>query len=130
MRNEVKKQQITGFYADVDIPDESYEERSEITTEIDEIEGVAPDYTEDRNRTIYEVHTILDLEGYEDMNAEGEPTGLKLPYIITIDEQANTVLSIRRNYNPEDPDNSRAPNGSTKVPKRQNTEHRRHTIQH
>jgi len=106
-KNEIRKQQLSGFYADVDIPDESYEERSEITTEIDEIEGVAPDYTEDRNRTIYEVHTILDLEGYEDMNAEGEPTGLKLPYIITIDEQANTVLSIRRNYNPEDPDKTK-----------------------
>ena len=106
-KNEIRKQQLSGFYADVDIPDESYEERSEITTEIDEIEGVAPDYTEDRNRTIYEVHTILDLEGYEDIGAEGEPTGLKLPYIVTIDEQANTVLSIRRNYNPEDPDKTK-----------------------
>ena len=106
-KNEIRKQQLSGFYADVDIPDESYEERSEITTEIDEIEGVAPDYTEDRNRTIYEVHTILDIEGYEDMGAEGEPTGLKLPYIVTIDEQANTVLAIRRNYNPEDPDKNK-----------------------
>ena len=106
-KNEIRKQQLSGFYADVDIPDESYEERSEITTEIDEIEGVAPDYTEDRNRTIYEVHTILDIEGYEDMGAEGEPTGLKLPYIVTIDEQANTVLAIRRNYNPEDTDKNK-----------------------
>lgn len=106
-KNEIRKQQLSGFYADVDIPDESYEERSEITTEIDDIEGISPDYTEDRNRTIYEVHTILDLEGYEDIGAEGEPTGLKLPYIVTIDEQANTVLSIRRNYNPEDPDKTK-----------------------
>tara|TARA_R110000744_G_scaffold356005_1_gene462664 strand:- start:669 stop:2612 length:1944 start_codon:yes stop_codon:yes gene_type:complete len=106
-KNEIRKQQLSGFYADVDIPDESYEERSEITTEIDDIEGISPDYTEDRNRTIYEVHTILDIEGYEDMGAEGEPTGLKLPYIVTIDEQANTVLSIRRNYNPEDPDKTK-----------------------
>jgi len=106
-KNEIRKQQLSGFYADVPIPDESYEERSEITTEIDEIEGVAPDYTEDRNRTIYEVHTILDIEGYEDMGAEGEPTGLKLPYIVTIDEQANTVLAIRRNYNPEDTDKNK-----------------------
>jgi len=106
-KNEIRKQQLSGFYADVPIPDESYEERSEITTEIDEIEGVAPDYTEDRNRTIYEVHTILDLEGYEDISIEGEPTGLKLPYIVTIDEQANTVLAIRRNYNPEDQDKNK-----------------------
>tara|TARA_R110000744_G_scaffold44846_1_gene99928 strand:+ start:310 stop:2793 length:2484 start_codon:yes stop_codon:yes gene_type:complete len=106
-KNEIRKQQLSGFYADVDIPDESYEERSEITTEIDEIEGVAPDYTEDRNRTIYEVHTILDIDGYEDLDENNEPTGLKLPYIITIDEQANTVLAIRRNYNPEDPDKNK-----------------------
>jgi hypothetical protein len=101
-RNEVKKQQLTGFYRDVDIPDESYEERDDVQVEKDEIEGVSPDYTENRNRTIYEVHTILDLVGYEDLDAEGEPTGLKLPYIVTIDEQSNKVLSIRRNYNPDD----------------------------
>ena len=101
-RNEVKKQQLSGFYINVDIPEESYESRDEITTEINEIEGISPSYTEDRNRTIYEVHTILDLEGFEDTDQEGEPTGLKLPYIVTIDEQANQVLAIRRNYNPED----------------------------
>ena len=102
-RNEVKKQQLSGFYIDVDIPEESYESRDEITTEIDAIEGVSPSYTEDRNRTIYEVHTILDLEGYEDKDEQGEPTGLKLPYIVTIDEQANQILAIRRNFNPNDP---------------------------
>ena len=101
-RNEVKKQQLSGFYINVDIPEESYESRDEITTEINAIEGISPSYTEDRNRTIYEVHTILDLEGFEDTDQEGEPTGLKLPYIVTIDEQANQVLAIRRNYNPED----------------------------
>ena len=66
-----------------------------------------PNYTEDRNRTIYEVHTILDLKGYEDIGADGEPTGLKLPYIVTIDEQANKVLAIRRNYNPNDTDKNK-----------------------
>ena len=68
---------------------------------------MSPSYTEERNRTIYEVHTILDLEGYEDIDEEGESTGLKLPYIVTIDEQANKVLAIRRNYNPEDPDKNK-----------------------
>jgi len=101
-RNEVKKQQLTGFYADVEIPEESYEERDDVTEEIDEIQGISPSYTEDRNRTIYEIHTILDLEGYEDVDAEGVPTGLKLPYIVTIDKQSSTVLSIRRNFNPQD----------------------------
>jgi len=101
-RNEVKKQQLTGFYADVEIPEESYEDRDDVTEEIDEIQGISPSYTEDRNRTIYEIHTILDLEGYEDVDAEGVPTGLKLPYIVTIDKQSSTVLSIRRNFNPQD----------------------------
>jgi len=106
-RNEIKKQQLSGFYADVDIPEDSYTERDDIKEEIDDIEGVEPNYTEERNRTIYEVHTILDLKGYEDSDENGEPTGLKLPYIVTIDEQANKVLSIRRNFNPNDPDKNK-----------------------
>ena len=106
-RNEIKKQQLSGFYADIEIPDDSYAETDDIQDEIDSIEGVSPSYTEDRNRTIYEVHTILDIEGYEDLDAEGEPTGLKLPYIVTLDEQANKVLAIRRNYSPDDPDKNK-----------------------
>ena len=102
-KNEIRKQQLSGFYSDVEIKDEAYEDRSDITEEIDQIEGMRPDFTEDSNRTIYEVHTILDLEGYEDLDAEGNPTGLKLPYIVTVDEHSNQVLSIRRNYNPNDP---------------------------
>ena len=106
-RNEIKKQQLSGFYADIEIPEDSYSDIDDIQHEIDSIEGVSPSYTEDRNRTIYEVHTILDIEGYEDLDAEGEPTGLKLPYIVTLDEQANKVLAIRRNYSPDDPDKNK-----------------------
>ena len=102
--NEVKKQQITGFYANVDIPETNYgEDTSDIEGAIDEIQGVSPSYKEDRNRTIYEIHTVLDIEGFEDLDACGEPTGLKLPYIITIDENSETVLAIRRNYIEQDP---------------------------
>ena len=102
--NEVKKQQITGFYADVDIPETDYgEDTSDIESTIDEIQGVSPSYKEDRNRTIYEIHTVLEIEGFEDIGANGEPTGLKLPYIITIDENSETVLAIRRNYIEQDP---------------------------
>ena len=106
-RNEIKKQQLSGFYADIEIPDDSYTDTDDVQQEIDNIQGVTPSYTEDRNRTIYEVHTILDIEGYEDLNAEGEPTGLKLPYIVTLDESANEVLAIRRNYSPDDPDKNK-----------------------
>jgi len=102
--NEIKKQQVTGFYADVEINDEDYSENdSDIKTQIDEIQGIEQSYKEDRNRTIYEIHTVLEIEGFEDVDANGEPTGLKLPYIITIDESSETVLSIRRNYLESDP---------------------------
>ena len=102
--NEIKKQQVTGFYADVEISDQDYsEDDSDIKLQIDEIQGIESSYKEDRNRTIYEIHTVLDVEGFEDVGANGEPTGLKLPYIITIDEASETVLSIRRNYLETDP---------------------------
>ena len=102
--NEVKKQQITGFYADVEISDETYDDdESEIDKAIDEIQGIEPSYKEDRNRTVFEIHTVLDIEGFEDLDAEGRPTGLKLPYIVTIDEDSTSVLAIRRNYQETDP---------------------------
>ena len=102
--NEVKKQQISGFYANVEIPENNYtDENSEIEDTIDEIQGISPSYKEDRNRTIYEIHTVLDIEGFEDKDANGMPTGLKLPYIITIDESTETVLAIRRNFIEGDP---------------------------
>ena len=102
--NEVKKQQITGFYADVEISDETYDDdESEIDKAIDEIQGIEPSYKEDRNRTVFEIHTVLDIEGFEDLDADGRPTGLKLPYIVTIDEDSTSVLAIRRNYQETDP---------------------------
>ena len=102
--NEVKKQQLTGFYANVDMPENNYaDDDSDVETTIDEIQGVSPSYKEDRNRVIYEIHTVLDIEGFEDLDAQGNPTGLKLPYIITIDEDTETVLAIRRNYLQQDP---------------------------
>ena len=103
-RNEIKKQQLSGFYADVDIKSSSYDpDDDDVQKEIDEIEGMSPSYAEDRDHTVYEVHTILDLAGFEDVDKDGNPTGLKLPYIVTIDESSQTVLSIRRNYVEGDP---------------------------
>ena len=101
--NEIKKQQLSGFYADVDIGSDSYnEDMSDVEEAIDEIQGISPSYKENRNRTVYEVHTVLDIEGFEDMDQNGNPTGLKLPYIVTIEEDSEKVLSIRRNYLPND----------------------------
>ena len=101
--NEIKKQQLSGFYANVDIGSESYsDDMSDIEEAIDEIQGISPSYKENRNRTVYEVHTVLDIEGFEDVDEQGNPTGLKLPYIVTIEEDSEKVLSIRRNYLPDD----------------------------
>ena len=103
-RNEIKKQQLNGFYADVELKGGSVNYmRSEVEEEIDEIEGMEPSYQENRDYVVFETHTILDIPGFEDLGADGEPTGLKLPYIVTLDEQSQKVLSIRRNYLEQDP---------------------------
>ena len=102
--NEIKKQQLSGFYADVDVSKHGYDStESDVEAEIDKLQGIKAGYAEDRDHTVFEVHTILDLQGFEDSGADGEPTGLKLPYIVTIDEQSEQVLAIRRNYNEGDP---------------------------
>ena len=101
--NEIKKQQVTGFYANVDIGSGSYsEDLDDITEAIDDIQGISPTYKENRNRTVYEVHTVLDIEGFEDLDQQGMPTGLKLPYIVTIEEDSQKILSIRRNFREND----------------------------
>ena len=100
--NEVRKMQISGFYADVDLSDNQNINRDDIGKEIDDIQGVEPDYGEDEQRKLYEIHTVAEIEGFEDVNEMGQPTGLKIPYIITIDDSSQEILSIRRNYVPED----------------------------
>jgi hypothetical protein len=101
--NEVRKMQLSGFYADIELNDSEQIIRDDIDKEIDKIQGVEPDYSDDEQRKLYEIHTVEDIEGFEDVNEMGETTGLKLPYIITIDDSTQQILSIRRNYNPEDP---------------------------
>ena len=94
--NEVRKLQVAGFYRDVDLI--SYEGGPDTVREkVDEIQGTSKSYTDDIY-TILEMHVELDLEGFEDMDPEGEPTGIQLPYIVTIDEGSSQVLSIRRNF--------------------------------
>ena len=67
----------------------------------EQLEGIKKTRDEDVF-TILECHVNLDIEGFEDMK-DGEPTGIKLPYIVTIEEGSRQVLSIRRNYKQEDP---------------------------
>jgi hypothetical protein len=101
--NDLRKQQVGGFYRDVELGDPPINE-SEIKTKQLELEGVTRnDQQNDNMYTLLEVHTNLDLEDYPDVDENNEPTGIKLPYIITIDESSQKVLSIRRNYEPNDP---------------------------
>jgi hypothetical protein len=99
--NELKKQQVNGFYRDIELGTPPVTE-NQLEDKKLELEGISKDGQEDQY-TLYEVHTNLDLEGYEDMGGDGEPTGIKLPYVVTVSQAGNKVLSIRRNYNPNDP---------------------------
>jgi hypothetical protein len=99
--NELRKQQVSGFYRDIELGNPPVTE-NQLEDKKLELEGIAKDGQEDQY-TLYEIHTNLDLEGYEDMGEDGEPTGIKLPYVVTISQAGNKVLSIRRNYNPQDP---------------------------
>ena len=102
--NEVRKLQLAGFYSDIDIPTDgtSDDQMDEVQESIDDIQGIHPSNSS-TDLTLYEVHTDLDVEGFEDIGMDGEPTGLKLPYIVTILEDTNEILSVRRNYPEDDP---------------------------
>jgi len=100
--NDLRKQQINGFYRDIDLGEPPLKEDKLKQKEL-ELEGIQSNGTEEMY-TILEMHVDVDLEGHEDVDPEdGEPTGIKLPYIITIDEANSKVLSIRRNYGEQDP---------------------------
>ena len=99
--NDLRKQQVSGFYRDIDLGKPPVTE-NQLEDKKLELEGISKDGQEDQY-TLYEIHTNLDLEGYEDIGQDGEPTGIKLPYIVTIAQANNKILSIRRNYQPTDP---------------------------
>ena len=95
--NDIRKQQAGGFYRDVDL--EPYDQQDEIREKERRLMGVEKTTADEQDCTILEVHTDLDLVGFEHLNPiDGEQTGIKLPYIITIDEGSSKILSIRRNW--------------------------------
>jgi len=96
--NEIRKQQVSGFYKDIELGQPPVTENQLKEKEL-ELEGISKNSSQDQF-TILEMH--VDLEGFEDMGPDGEPTGIKLPYIVTILESTNDILSIRRNYNQDD----------------------------
>ena len=98
--NQVRKMQIAGMYRDVEVSaDDDVEDP--VRDKVDEIEGLSKGYTDDIH-TVLEMHVDLDLEGFEDVGSDGEPTGIKLPYIVTIDHGSGEILAITRNYDAQD----------------------------
>jgi|TARA_R110002096_G_scaffold146656_1_gene305334 hypothetical protein len=94
--NQIRKMQVAGFYRDIELQ-VGDTESDEVRQKVDEIQGLSKTYT-DEVYTLLEMHVDLDLEGFEDMSPDGEPTGIQLPYIVTLDEASGDILSVRRNY--------------------------------
>ncbi len=98
--NDLRKKQVSGFYLDMDVlPAQA--DLGSVGSEIERIDGVSPSQI-DYDCTLLECHVDLDLEGYEDTDDDGEPTGIKVPYVVTISQDNGQILSIRRNYNEDD----------------------------
>ena len=100
--NELRKQQVNGFYSDVELGPPGTDTNGELSKKERELEGTKKTGKNEPVYTLLECHVNLDLEGFEDVGADGEPTGIKLPYLVTVDEGSRKVLSIRRNYAPDD----------------------------
>ena len=96
-QNDLRKLQVSGFYRDIDLPRPSYKS-DKVQDKMNEIEGVTSTDNRQANAlyNLIEVHTNLDIPGYEDED------GIKVPYVVTIDEDSRKVLSIYRNYEEND----------------------------
>jgi len=95
--NELRKQQVAGFYRDIDLA-APQDKESEVDRKERELEGVSKSKNDDLY-TLLECHVNLDLEGFEDTDPQtGEPSGIKVPYIVTLEEGSREILAIRRNY--------------------------------
>ncbi len=104
--NDLRKQQVGGFYNDIDLGSPAIV-KNEVDQKERELEGTKSTGKAENIYTLLECHVNLDLEGFEDKDANGDDTAIKLPYIVTVEEGSRKVLSIRRNYNPDDPRKNR-----------------------
>jgi len=98
-KNEMRKLQVSGFYRDIELGEPVF-----IQTDIEKHKADQQGYkvSDDDRYQILEIHADLDIEGYEDKDEDGEPTGIALPYVVTIERGTGEVLAIRRNYDPDD----------------------------
>ena len=111
-KNEIKKLQVSGFYRDIDLGDpvnimtdiEDLGEPIAFHTDIEKKKAEQQGYkaSDDNRYQILEIHTDLDIEGFEDVDKDGEPTGIALPYVVTIDRGTGDVLAIYRNWLEDD----------------------------
>jgi len=99
--NDLRKQQVAGFYKDVDLGEPGDVIENPLERKEKQLEGIRKGKQEDVF-TLIECHVNIDLEGFEDRSPDGEITGIKLPYIVTIEENSRDILSIRRNFNAND----------------------------
>jgi len=97
-KNEIRKLQVAGFYRDIDLGDPP-KQKNEIQERKDKETGISS--LNDDRYIIYEMHVNLDLPGYEDED-DGEPTGIALPYVVTVMEGTGEILAIRRNFYEDD----------------------------
>ena len=100
--NEVRKLQVSGIYRDIELGEPGDNEEDSVEQKVDELQGISRTY-KDEIRNILEIHSVMEIEGFEDKDEQGELTGIKLPYIVTIDRGKGDVLSIRKNYAEQDP---------------------------
>ena len=100
--NELRKQQVSGFYRDVELGPPGTDTNNELAKKERELDGTKKTGKNEPVYTLLECHVNLDLEGFEEVDAQNEPTGIKLPYVVTVEEGNRKVLSIRRNYAPND----------------------------
>ncbi len=105
--NDLRKQQVAGFYRDVELP-RPFNQETEVEKKERMLEGTKRTFNEDMY-TLLEFHVNLDLEGFEDRGPDGAETGIKLPYIVTVEEGTREILSIRRNYEVADPKKQKIP---------------------
>tara|TARA_R110001599_G_scaffold1559_4_gene7888 strand:- start:111 stop:2513 length:2403 start_codon:yes stop_codon:yes gene_type:complete len=98
--NDLRKRQLGGTYLDMDVLP-SQGDITAVQSEMNEITGLEPSQI-DYDCTLLECHVDLDLEGYEEVDEDGEPTGVKVPYVVTISQDNGQVLSIRRNFLEDD----------------------------
>ena len=99
-KNDVRKLQVAGFYRDVDLPNPS-PDFSKIQDKINDLDG-SMEVEDDERLILLEMHVDLDLPGFEDLDGDCCPTGIELPYVVTLNKGSGEILSIYRNYREDD----------------------------